>query len=186
MTDKKTEFSDFVTLKEASKLLNKSDRTVKRYLDRLDNVDKNKMSVLSKGRVLISLDFIELVKNGGLPKNKKQQVEEGKSNQYKERVDRLEEQNKELFAIIQEKDKQLIEKDELIKENLRDFKMLTSKVLFLQEQNSKLLNVQDQTEVKGEPVQWKKGETNSVDALLLFLFVGFLLLIGVIFFLLAN
>lgn len=179
---------EFMTLKEAARLLSKSDRTIKRYLSKLDNDDKNRMSYLSNGRVMVSMEFIDLAKNGHFSnikikskkdsiKAKKEQTEHIKG-EYIDRIESLEARNKELFEIIKKKDGQLQEKDELIKANLDDFKMLTSKVLFLQEENLKLQKPVE--EKKGKEVMGVSSEPNFSDSLLLFLAVGFVGLIAAI------
>lgn len=174
--------ADFITLKEASILLGKSVRTVKRYLEKLGKYDKDRLSTLSNGRILVSPDFVKMAKNGHFSKGKKepiQEIEEPRNYNENARIEALETQNKELFEIIKKKDGQLQEKDELIKENLRDFKMLTSKVLSLQEQN-----VQLQQPKKEEVI--KREESTKTDALLLFLFVAVLFAMGLIAFLLLG
>lgn len=174
--------ADFITLKEASILLDKSVRTVKRYLEKLGKYDKDRLSTLSNGRIMVSPDFVKMAKNGDFSKGKKepvQEIEEPKKHNESARIEALETQNKELFEIIKKKDGQLQEKDELIKENLRDFKMLTSKVLSLQEQN-----VQLQQPKKEEVI--KREESTKTDALLLFLFVAVLFGMGLIAFLLLG
>lgn len=171
----------FMTLKDAATLLDKSVRTLKRYLGDMDKGDKNRLSCLSKGRVMVNSEFIDLAKKNNLPKKKAQSkvdpVETIKG-EYIDRIVSLETKNKELFEIIKKKDGQLEEKDKLIKENLNDFKMLTSKVLFLQEEKLELQ----------KPIEDKKGKEFEVvpnapslsDSLLLFLAVGFVGLIAAI------
>lgn len=178
-----------MALLEASKLVNKSVRTLKRYLDKVDNVDKSRMSTLSKGRILVSLEFVDLVKSGFFKNSIKKQIEESFEekkeipNEKDKRIETLESKNKELFDIIKDKDKQLQGKDELIKENLQDFKLLTSKVLFLQERNVELQQpVKEKAQEENKNIaQGALGSPNFSDSLLLFFavgFIGLLVLVG--------
>lgn len=171
----------FMTLKDAATLLNKSVRTLKRYLGDMDKGDKDRLSCLSKGRVMVNLEFIDLAKKNNLPKKKAQpKVDpvEAIKGEYLDRIESLETKNKELFEIIKKKDGQLEEKDKLIKENLNDFKMLTSKVLFLQEEKLELQRPID--EKKGRELDVVPNAPNLSDSLLLFLAVGFIGLIVVV------
>ena len=64
MTNKDTFFS----LKEAQKLTNKSVRTLRRYIDKLDKIDDIKKATLTRKegkRVMVSQKFIDFVKLGG-------------------------------------------------------------------------------------------------------------------------
>lgn len=155
--------AEWLSLVEASEIVNKSVRTIKRYLDRVDKVDKKRMSTLSKGRILVSLEFVDLVESGffkNSTKKKFQESFEGKKEMLSEkdkRIEILESKNKELFEIIKDKDKQLQGKDELIKENFQDFKTLTSKVLFLQEENKKLQIAPSVENVSSSILTFSKG-----------------------------
>jgi len=177
--------AEFMALLEASRLVNKSVRTLKRYLDKVDKVDKSRMSTLSKGRILVSLEFVDLVKSGFFKNSIKKQIEEPFEekkeilNEKDKRIETLESKNKELFDIIKDKDKQLQGKDELIKENLQDFKLLTSKVLFLQERNVELQQpVKEKSQEESKSVvQGALGFPNFSDSLLLFFAVGFISLL---------
>jgi len=181
--------AEFMALLEASKLVNKSVRTLKRYLDKVDKVDKSRMSTLSKGRIFVSLEFVDLVKSGFFKNSIKKQIEEPFEekkeipNEKDKRIETLESKNKELFDIIKDKDKQLQGKDELIKENLQDFKLLTSKVLFLQERNVELQQPVEKNaqEENRNVAQGTFGSPNFSDSLLLFFavgFIGLLVLVG--------
>lgn len=172
--------ADLIPIKEAANLVNKSVRTIKRYLDKLDKVDRKRMSTLSNGRVLVSTEFVELVKDGKLPKNSKKRQEtpriEKIANETQLKIEALETHNKELFEIIKKKDDLLEQKDILIKENLQDFKTLTSKVLFLQEENK---NLQLPESVTGAELNKKNPIQNIKNAVWLFLFFGVLLILCV-------
>ena len=155
--------AEFIPIKEAANRLNKSIRTISRYIKKLDSSDKNKMSKSIKGKVHVSLEFIALVQSQHFSTIKKEtktkETKEAKNK--KSEIEDLEAKNKELSVIIikkdkqlEKKDKQLEEKDQLIKENIQDFKMLTSKVLFLQEEK---LQLQKPKEEKQE-TQPKKEE----------------------------
>jgi predicted RND superfamily exporter protein len=186
--------AEFMALLEASKLVNKSVRTLKRYLDKVDKVDKSRMSTLSKGRILVSLEFVDLVKSGffknSIIKQVQEPFEEKKEipNEKDKRIETLESKNKELFDIIKDKDKQLQGKDELIKENLQDFKLLTSKVLFLQERNVELQQpVKEKAQEEIQNVtQGTLGFPNFSDSLLLFFAVGFIGLVVLVGYLVLN
>jgi hypothetical protein len=174
--------AEFMALLEASKLVDKSVRTLKRYLDKVDKVDKSRMSTLSKGRILVSLEFVDLIKSGFFKNSIKKQIQEPFEkkkeipNEKDKRIETLESKNKELFDIIKDKDKQLQGKDELIKENLQDFKLLTSKVLFLQERNVELQQpVKEKAQEENKNVaQGTLGSPNFSDSLFLFFAVGFI------------
>lgn len=182
------ENAELVLIKDAAIRLSKSVRTLRRYLDRLDKVDKNRMSTLSSGRVFVSLEFIDLVENGFFKNSSKKNIKEpfdSKKEALSEndkRIEILESKNRELFNIIKEKDKQLQVKDELIKENLRDFKLLTSKVLFLQERNLELQKpVEKAAEEEERGVAQSSFETPDFsDSLLLFFAVGFIGLLALV------
>jgi hypothetical protein len=186
--------ADFILLLDASKIVNKSVRTLKRYLDKVDKVDKIRMSTLSKGRILVSLEFVDLVKSGFFKNSIKKQIEEPFEekkeipNEKDKRIETLESKNKELFDIIKDKDKQLQGKDELIKENLQDFKLLTSKVLFLQERNVELQQpVEKNAQEENKNVaQGTLGSPNFSDSLLLFFAVGFIGLLVLVGYLVLN
>lgn len=181
--------AEWFSLLEASKLVDKSVRTLKRYLDKVDKVDKKRMSTLSKSRILVSLEFVDLVKSGFFKNSTKKKVQEPFEEKKEilsekdKRIEILESKNKELFEIIKDKDKQLQGKDELIKENLQDFKLLTSKVLFLQERNVELQQPVEKN-VREESKRVAKGALgfpDFFDSLLLFFavgFIGLLVLVG--------
>lgn len=149
----------FFTLKEAQKITNKSVRTLRRYLDKLDKVDTETLTTLTKKdgkKILVSQKFIDFVKLGGKNLSKLSQSDANNKTDFSETSGQKE--NKTDFAdsvllkTLQEnlKTKQadierlqkrndelyksITDKDEQLKTKDQDFKMLTSKVISLQDE----------------------------------------------------
>ena len=161
MTNKDTFFS----LKEAQKLTNKSVRTLRRYIDKLDKIEDIKKATLTRKegkRVMVSQKFIDFVKLGGKDLSKFIDKEDSNFEDFAEptkqkgnsllietlqkNVERLELRNDELYKSIQEKDNQIKEKDQ-------DFKMLTSKVITLQDELKSIEAPKDKEEPNKQEVQ---------------------------------
>jgi hypothetical protein len=175
----------YVTIQKAATKLGKSTRTIRRYLDKLDIDTKQSICQVSQGKVLILESFIDSLgakkESQEAPKiAQKKEVEpkertseennktalllEKQNNDLRSQIGSLESRNKELFQMVKEKDQQ-------ISENIQDFKTLTSKVLFLQ---NEILQIGEtskghtapKTQIAKEPTA--KDSTLFVIAFLLF------------------
>lgn len=134
------------TLKEAATLLNKSDRTVRRYLDKLDNYDRNQYCRVVKGKILVNEQFIQFFKNDAAAPAPKKQVKKdtkkeerpGINIEQKKLLEIYEKENQYLKDLNLELRESIKDKDEQIRENIKDFKTLTNAVLHLQNEIKEL------------------------------------------------
>lgn len=143
------------TLKQAAKLLNKSVRTLRRYLDKCDNYDKNNYCRLVKGKLFVNAEFINFVKVGQVEKTENVTLVNPKKVEKKEPsispierpteptanaqlLDTIKAENKRLVDVNNELRESIKDKDEQIKENIKDFKTLTNAVLHLQNELKQL------------------------------------------------
>jgi hypothetical protein len=107
----------FITIHKAATGANKSTRTLKRYLEKLDNLDKSKVS---NSKLYVHFSFVKMAKDGHFLKGKntplpiKESPTIDKQTKQTKIIESLESRNKELFDIIREKDAPLQQKDELI------------------------------------------------------------------------
>ena len=141
------------TIKEAATLLNKSVRTIRRYIDNLDKVDKKKFVKVVKGKFFLSPKFIEIVQSGHLAtlaKGKKRLKQEKKATEgkfldyYKSEVKRLTKSNDELLKMVKSKDDVISNKDQ-------DFKALVSAITHLQHEIKELGAAPKDDQVNREP-----------------------------------
>jgi hypothetical protein len=183
-----TSKDNYITLKEAAKVTNKSVRTLRRYLDKVDIVDKDKWTKKESNRIFVNSDFIDFVTVGKvkLSTNDKDQKEETskkdkdqkeeiiqilkeKTEDQKGLIQKLESRNNELFEMVKDKDRALKNKDE-------DFKLLTSKVISLQDEIKQIGPAKDKTEPE-QPEPKRKLNNTLLLFILLCLIAGIVLLV---------
>ena len=172
-----TSKDNYITLKEAAKVTNKSVRTLRRYLDKIDIVDKDKWTKKESNRIFVNSDFIDFVTVGKvkLSTNDKDQKEEiiqilkEKTEDQKGLIEKLESRNNELFEMVKDKDRALKNKDE-------DFKLLTSKVISLQDEIKQIGPAKDKTEPE-QPEPNRKLKNTLLFFILLCLIAGIVLLV---------
>lgn len=141
----------YIPIAEAATAIGKSKRTIQRYLSKMSSSDKKKFTRVTDGKTLVSTDWVNsLNKAPKQPQNKHKRQNKASSatddtthhdtttDDTKNVIEELKAEVKELKQTVKEKDKQLIAKDALIEQNINDFKLLTSKVLYLSEENQKL------------------------------------------------
>lgn len=169
-----TKQSEYISLEEAAKLIGKSERTIRRYLD---NYDKS-MSKKEKNKLLIKRKFVTLVTNG-LTKDVKSDKDVKEVDQAlerlkeelddkKESIKRLEQKNDKLLDDLRTKDSQLMKKDESLLKLVEDFKILTSKVVALQDkqiqlEEAKTEEIKQIEEAKLEEVKELTEEKNGLE-----------------------
>jgi DNA repair exonuclease SbcCD ATPase subunit len=172
---------EFVSIKEAAKRLKKSERTVKRYLSNLSEIDRRRVTRYDKTRVTVDIVLLSLLKDGKGGRNRISESKE-KIDPLKKEIEILKKENRELFEIVKDKDNELKKKDGLIAQNLADFKILTSKVLFLQEQNTQQAQEpKSKASVKVEPSRDGVVNKNDSFSLLVMVLIIFILFLAIFF-----
>jgi hypothetical protein len=120
--------TNFHTIEEAAKTTNKSTRTIRRYIDKLDKDKYNSQVKIVKNKIYVSADFIDSFKGQNKIVNVKNVIT--KQND----VDDLKRQILRLEKKLDEKESELKLKEE---KHIDDLKLFTSKVLYLEEEKSK-------------------------------------------------
>ena len=184
------------TIKEAAKLINKSDRTIRRYIDKLSDNDKSTMIKFIDKKIFVTTDFIkkyepnyskiDKISDKGLTSVKESgQVPRPNDNNskellkvYKAENELLKEINSELRESVKDKDSIIKDKDQIIKDKDKDFKTLTNAVLHLQNEIKALTTkpTVEPKEEKPEPPPEKPSKdqaqtNNKREALLFFIFM---------------
>jgi hypothetical protein len=138
--------TNFHTIEEAAKTTNKSTRTIRRYIDKLDKDKYNSQVKIVKNKIYVSADFIDSLKGQNKIVNVKNVIT--KQND----VDDLKRQILRLEKKLDEKESELKLKEE---KHIDDLKLFTSKVLYLEEEKSK-----DSTEAKSiiKKIEAEKNE----------------------------
>jgi hypothetical protein len=138
----------YISLEEAATAIGKSKRTIQRYVSKLSASDKKKHTSTTDGTTRVAMDWVNNLSNvvKKQPEPQKQANDttttDGTTHATSDTTNVIEElkaEVKDLKQTVKNKDKQLVAKDALIEQNINDFKLLTSKVLYLSEANQKLL-----------------------------------------------
>jgi hypothetical protein len=120
----------YITLEEASKLIGKSIRTIRRHLDKLDDSVTVNVTKKQNNKLLISQDFVKTLTDVTVNVTDNVTLDTGK----KYDVDDLKRQILRLEKKLDEKESELKLKEE---KHIDDLKLFTSKVLYLEEEKSK-------------------------------------------------
>jgi len=184
------------TLKEAAKLINKSERTVRRYIDKLSDKDKSTMTNVIDKKIFATIECIKkhvpnydnidkssdkivtsVKEIGQVPTNKDNSSKE-LLEVYKAENELLKEINSELRESVKDKDSIIKDKDQIIKDKDKDFKTLTNAVLHLQNEIKALTTKptgepkEEKPEKPQEPPSKDPAPTNNKrEALLFFIFM---------------
>jgi|LakMenEpi03Aug12_release.lakeMendotaPanAssembly.Ray.scaffolds.fasta_scaffold529734_2 hypothetical protein len=121
----------FYTLEEASKQTGKTVRTIRRYIDKLSDNDKKNVTKKQNNKLLISEDFVKKLTNVTLnvtDVTPNVTLKEVDSDDLKRQISRLEKK-------LDEKESEL---KSMTNKHLEDIKILTSKVLSLEDAKTKL------------------------------------------------
>jgi len=184
------------TLKEAAKLINKSERTVRRYIDKLSDNDKSTMTNVIDKKIFVTIEFIKKyvpnydnidkssdkvvtsVKEAGQVPTPKDNSSKELLEVYKAENELLKEINSELRESVKDKDSIIKDKDQIIKDKDKDFKTLTNAVLHLQNEIKALTTKptgepkEEKPEKPQEPPSKDPAPTNNKrEALLFFIFM---------------
>ncbi len=185
--------SNYITAKEAAILLNLTDRTIRRRLEKLDEKDKKKYVQMSKNKILIDKDFV-LARFKDMPKKElKKDVPKKEDSKYieslklrledqKRTIDRLEKTNDNLLNDLRRKDDHLLNIEDKLFNLVDDFKILTSKVLALEEKNSNIKDEHHQQlkELQEAKVQQKEKQPGDTKLFIIVIFVFMSAILGAV------
>ena len=164
--DTMTKQSKYIPLEDAAKLIGKSTRTIRRYLDKCDKT----MSKKEGNKLFVKEEFVKKMTNDRTKNVKvvKDVKEKEDTNQVlevlkreltskEEQIKRLENTNDKLLDDLRNKDKLIEKKEESLLKLVEDFKILTSKVIALQDKNLTL------EEAKTEEVRKLEKEKDDLE-----------------------